>query len=448
MREDFFKPEYLLALPIYLLIILGALFLHEMGHYLAAKAFKMPIKDVVIGRGKLIKSWVNKRGIEWWLHLWPIGAHVHIRDIESRPFYQKAITILAGPAINIAIVPILFFALYVSIGQPSIPNVIVGVEQGLVADEAGLEPGDRITAVNGTRLKNFDEMWRTAYELGATENLYTIQRGNQTFDRKIKPSWTKYQDTKGVPRENARFGIVWTHAPYALNSILAINGQDTKDKEDRVRELLIQNFDKETIITLEGPEDELKPIRILLDGDLNQALLDEEADEYDLVYFGLTKGNLYMKSTIAENAHKAFQYSATLVWSITKLPFQIFPIDKSIIKNRASVTNKDTKIANKIFALIHLFAVTSIVIGLLNLLPLPNLDGGQLIDQLLKLFYGDAITNKFRANVFAATFLLLYASIFIANMDNFYGYIDSRAKKVHEFIDQKILNRDGEQNNG
>ena len=108
-----------------------------------------------------------------------------------------------------------------------------------------------------------------------------------------------------------------------------------------------------------------------------------------------------------------------------------------MIQDEAAVSDPDLKIINLIYAFMHLFAVASIAIGLINLLPFPNLDGGQLIDQILQKVRGEKLTNKFRANVFAGAFLVLYASIFISNMDNFYGYVDFSLKKVHEFIDQK-----------
>lgn len=435
MGEDIFKLEYLFAFSIYILVIFSVLILHEIGHYLAARAFGMTIKDVVVGRGKFLKSWKNKRDIEWRLHLFPISAHVHIDDIEQRPFYQKIITILAGPLINFAVILPLFFSFYLAFGQPSIPNIVVGVEQNLAADKAGIKPGDRFVAVNGIPLSNFDDIWRIAYKRGAVESTYTVQRGEEIFDVAIKPNWAEYEDLSGILRKNARFGVVWEHAAFALDSILSVGGQNVKDDENRARASLIKNFDKSVLIEIEGPEDEVRPIRINLRGEHNQGLLDKDDDFYKAAHFGTTKGNVYMPGTTMENLTKASRYSIGLLKNIAKVPFQIFPIDKSEIQDGAAVTNDETKITNRIYKILHLFAVTSVVIGLINLLPFPSLDGGQLIDQTLRRICGDKLTNKRRANIFAVAFLVLYASIFIANMDNLHGYIDSSIKKVHELVD-------------
>jgi len=442
MNEELFKPEYLLALPVYAFILLSAIFLHEMGHYLAARIFGMPIKSATIGQGRLLKSFKSKSGVDWHFRLWPLSAHVNLEDVESRPFFQKITTILAGPLINFMVVPVLFFAFYCTIGQPSTPNVVVGVEQGLTADQAGIKVGDKIIAVNGIALQNNDDMWRYAYELGASENTYTIKRGDETFDLDMKPTWAEYQDLRGVPRKNARFGIVWQHAPFRLKDIIAVNGIDTGGDIKRTRALLIQHFDQAITINTKAPLDEDIPFRVKLNGAINQGLLDKDSKLYKAVYLGAIDGNIYARANPLENAQKAWRYASKLWINIAKVPFQIFPIDKSMLKDSAAVTSRDTKIINAIYAVMHLFCVASIAIGLINLIPFPKLDGGQCVDQILKKMRGEKLTNKTRGNVFAALLFMLYAGMFVSNMDNFYGFIDSRAKKAHQFIEQKISNTD------
>lgn len=436
MGEEFFKLEYLLAFPAYVLILLAAIVLHEMGHFIAARVFNIPIQDVVIGRGKLLKSRQSKANINWQLRIWPIGAHVHLQDIESRPFHQKIITILAGPLINFVSVPFLFFAFYCAVGQPAVPNRVVAVEEGLPAYEAGIRPGDEFIAVDNIPLTNHDDIWRHVYTRGEVESQFTIKRGEKIFNVSIKPGWVEYQDLRGLQRKNARFGVMWQHAPFSIKSIETINGIDTKDDAELARSLLIENFDKTITINIETPLEKQNPFHVFLKGKLNQDLLDEDEKFYDSVFLGAS-GNTYMQSTLFENAKKAYRYASELFINLAKLPFQIFPIDKTKLQDEAAVYNEDTNIANRLYSLIHLFAVASIAIGLINLLPFPNLDGGQLIDQILKKIRKNDVSNKLRANVFVTAFFVLYASIFIANMDNLYGYIDFSFKKVHEWVDQK-----------
>ncbi len=439
MDDAFFKFEYLLALPAYILILLSAIFLHEMGHFLAARFFKIPIQDVVIGRGKLLKSKITTNNIDWQLRLWPIAAYVHLRDIEMRPFHQKIITILAGPLINFVTIPFLFFAFYCFVGQPAVPNRIVAVEEGLPAYNAGIKPGDEFIAIDDIPLRNHAEIWRHVYSRGEVESMFTIKRGEDVFNVAIKPGWAEYQDFRGVQRENARFGVMWQHAPFSLEAIEAINGIDVTDDQDLARKLFIENFNRPITINVKTPMEKQMPYHVLLNEKLNQDLLDEDSTFYDSVFLGTT-GNIYMQGNLPNNAFKAFHYASELFINILKIPFHIFPIDRTKIRDIAAVSGEDTKIANKIYSLLHLFAVASITIGLINLLPFPSLDGGQLIDQTLLKIHKGNVSNKLRAKVFVITFALLYSSMLVANMDNFYGYIDFSLEKIEEWASDQSEN--------
>ncbi|MEM7651468.1 MAG: site-2 protease family protein [Pseudomonadota bacterium] len=103
---------------------------------------------------------------------------------------------------------------------------------------------------------------------------------------------------------------------------------------------------------------------------------------------------------------------------------------------------------NIFYRYLHLFAVASVIVGLVNLLPLPNLDGGQLLIQSIERARKKPLPRKQKAKIFALAFLCLYLSILFTNLDNMPGYIDSRVKKVHEIIDQNILKKEGEGRNG
>ncbi|MFK7839770.1 MAG: site-2 protease family protein [Bdellovibrionales bacterium] len=444
MSDDLFKLEYLLALPAYFLILLTAIFLHEMGHYIAARLFGVPVKSVTIGQGRSIKSWTTKNNIDWQLKLWPLSAHVHLENLQERHFITKITTILAGPLINFAVIPFIIFIFYCAFGQPTMPNSVVGVEKGLAADKAGIQVGDKVVAFNAIPIHDNRDMWKHAYKKELTErtNILSVKRNDQTLNIPIQPTWIEYNDLRGVPRENARYGIVWRHAPYKLKYILNVNGIDTNEDDDKTRELLIQHFDQDITLKMKSPVDQDRPFRIHLKSDINQGLLDQDSDFYKLVHLGAIDGNIYKRHDVLTNAKDALTYSGQLFFNVAKLPFQIFPIDKASLRDGAAVSSKNTKIINKLYKLIHLFCVASIAIGLINLIPFPRLDGGQCVDQILHLLRGESLTNKFRANSFAAILLLLYASVFIANMDNLHGYIDSSLKKVHEFIEQDILNAD------
>lgn len=449
MGGDLFKWEYLIGPPVFLLLLFLAMLLHEMGHFALARMFKMPVKSVVIGRGRTLKYWHDKHDTRWSLRLWPLGAYVQLAGWGEEepgedafvhcPFWQRLTTILAGPFANFFILPFLFFTFYLAVGQPSTPPVLAGVEKGLVSDKAGLKPGDRFVAVDGIPVTNTSDIWRVLYSKEVAQSEILIDRNGQARTFKITPDWIEYHDDHGVPRKNARFGVVWQHAPFKLSAVMSVNGTDTRDDEERTRKLLIQNLDRDVVLGLKGPDGKPGLTKVHLFKQANLGLLDKKSENYTHVFLGATRGNVYLRKSAREQALNALRYSAGLIKKTALIPFQLLPIDSTAIHDENAVTNADTWWLNKLYAVIHLFALTSVAIGLVNLLPFPHLDGGHILVQAIERARKHRLSRKAKAKIFALAFLAFYAAVMISNMDNVPGYIDSRLKKVHEFIKNNTL---------
>lgn len=453
MAWEDFEITYLLAPFVFVFVVFLALLLHEMGHYAAARLFKMPVKSVVIGRGRTLKYWKDKHDTRWSIRLWPLGAYVHLSGIAGEeedaeafarhPFWQRMMTILAGPLANFAVLPFLFFAFYMAVGQPSTPPILTGVEQGLVSDRAGLKPGDRFLSVDGVPMTNTSDIWRVLYAKEVAESEIVIERGGKEIIKTITPDWAEYMDDRGVPRKNARFGVVWQHAPFKLSAITSVNGVNTDEDDKRTRDMLIRNLGRSTVLGIKGPDGEEGLTNVVLSKDANRGLLDEQDEHYEHVFLGASRGNVYLQKPWQDNAHNALRYAGGMIKKVALVPFQLFPIDISAVKDEHAVTNPDTWLTNKFYAILHLFAVTCVVIALVNLLPFPHLDGGHILTQMIERVRGQSLPRKAKAKIFAAAFLGFYLSVMLANMDNVPHYIDSRVKKVHEFINNQIPDEEG-----
>lgn len=443
MDLDFIKIEYILGPIIYILLIYLAVLLHEAGHYIAARIFGMPIKEVVIGRGRTLKWWIGKNSTRFSLRAWPAGAYVHLLGAEEgdhsrayalQPYWKRTVTTLAGPFINFAILPLIFLSFYLVFGQPSAPPVLVGVEKGLAADKAGFEPGDRFLTVNGIPLTNYIDVQRHAYTLGPVEATYTIERDGVEKEITFTPGWTSYEDKDGIKRENTRFGVTWQHRPFALSAVKRVDGVDVSDDEDLAREMLNRNMDRDVIVYLQGPLKDPHPFKVRLSSAANPHFNDEDHKYYELIFLGQRAGNMYLEQPVRKYIAEAFYKSAHLIQTIAVLPFQLLPIDKYALKDSHSVIHIDTRWLNRFYELLYLFATASVAVGLINLLPLPGLDGGQFLIQTLERIKKNKLTRKTKARIFGLAFFILYLSVMFANLDNLPGYIDSRAKKVQEFI--------------
>lgn len=181
------------------ILLFGLLILvHEFGHYLTARIFKVTINEFSIGMGpKLISKKSKKTGIAYSLRLLPIGGFVSMagEDEESddenafskKPVWQRIIISVAGSLSNILIGFLVMFILVST--MPRIPSTVINdFAENSVSDSYGLMPGDRITEVAGHKVHIANEM------------VYFISRyGAEPVDVKV------VRDGKELVLENVKF---------------------------------------------------------------------------------------------------------------------------------------------------------------------------------------------------------------------------------------------------
>lgn len=173
-----FLPEFLRT-PVAFVIVLGVLvFIHELGHYLVARWVGVHVEAFSIGFGQALATWKDRRGTVWRLAWIPLGGYVKLHGQESpekleaealaeripgRTFHEKpvgarAAVVVAGPLANFLLAVVLFTGLFVAAGRPVIAPVVNEVVAGSAAAAAGLKPGDRIVAIAGQPVRQFEDL--------------------------------------------------------------------------------------------------------------------------------------------------------------------------------------------------------------------------------------------------------------------------------------------------
>ena len=162
------------------LVVLGVLvFIHEMGHYLAARWRGIHVEAFSIGFGTPFARWTDRVGTEWRLCWLPLGGYVKLhgqerpedvapevraawqsgRTFHEKPVLSRAIVVAAGPIANFLLAAVLFSIMFGVQGEPGDP-VVQQVMAGSAAQSAGLQPGDRIVEINSRKIDNFEDIVR------------------------------------------------------------------------------------------------------------------------------------------------------------------------------------------------------------------------------------------------------------------------------------------------
>jgi membrane-associated protease RseP (regulator of RpoE activity) len=157
------------------LALVFMIFMHELGHYVTAKAAGMKVTEFFIGFGP--RLWSFRRGeTEYGLKAIPAGAYVKVigmsnleevapedepRTYRQQPYWRRLSVAVAGSTMHFLMALVLIFVVLVGFGipQPDSDNWSVGaLTERSPAEEAGIELGDRIVAVDGRRFANFEEL--------------------------------------------------------------------------------------------------------------------------------------------------------------------------------------------------------------------------------------------------------------------------------------------------
>ena len=334
-------------------VVLGVLvFVHELGHYLAARWRGVHVETFSIGFGRALASWRDRHGTVWKLAWLPLGGYVKLhgqerpedvseevragwlagRTFHEKPVLSRAIVVAAGPAANFLLAAVLFALLFTVVGRPLSLPVIGDVVADGAAAHAGLHAGDRIVAIDGAAIARFEDIQRIVSASPGQNLVLRVLRDGQ---EQIIPVTAGARDA-GQGRRVGVLGVRGGAAEYVkLDPLTAIGAGVT------------QTWDV-TVQTIAG---------------LGQML---------------------------SGARNTDELSGPL--GIARLSGQVAQLG--------------------IASLISFIAVLSVNLGLINLFPIPILDGGHLVFYLLEAVRGRPLPPRVQEYGFRAGFALL-ASLFV-----------------------------------
>ncbi len=203
------------------ILLLGILIaVHEFGHFIAARICGIEVMEFAIGMGPKIFGWTGKSGTKFSLRCIPLGgfcAFYGEDDVEGKSkddpraygkqnVWKRIFTVAMGPMMNFVLALVVAIAVYAFMAMPVYEPVITEIVAESPAAQAGLQPGDVITAVDG---KDVLDGTTTALSAaignieGVQEHRLTVRRGEETFEAVASTYWDEAE-------QKYRIGITFT----------------------------------------------------------------------------------------------------------------------------------------------------------------------------------------------------------------------------------------------
>lgn len=238
----FAVPAVFSGIVTYILPFLGILtvlvFVHEMGHFLVARRNGVRVEVFSIGFGPEIFGWTDRAKTRWKFSLIPLGGYVRMfgdanaasqpagEDVEltaeelavsfhGKRLSQRAWIVAAGPLANFVFAVVLLAGLFATIGQPFTPPVVGDVVPDSAAAKAGILPGDRFVALDGSAIERFEDVQQIIRLNPDRPMEVVVQRDGRDVVLTAVPTLTEQTDNFGNRQKIGLLGVTRSGIEYA-----------------------------------------------------------------------------------------------------------------------------------------------------------------------------------------------------------------------------------------
>ncbi|GAK32799.1 putative zinc metalloprotease [alpha proteobacterium Q-1] len=361
------NPGLIFTIISFLIALTILVFVHEWGHYIVARLFKVRVDVFSIGFGREIYGRTDKNGTRWKFSILPLGGYVKFYgdanqtsqgtpDLDSqmsdeekavcfhyKPVGQRAAIVAAGPVINFLFAILIYFGLFVSIGQPVQPAIIADVQPDMPAQGIGLQAGDKILSVAGHKIEDARALIRTVSLYPEMTVDIVWLRDQDQFSQKVTLAEDVQIDRFGNKYRRGLLGVA-LDAPQSLqrSGVFEAMGEAVSETVTMVRLMLTATG--QVIMGVRSLDDLGGPVKI------------------------------------------------------------------------AKVTGEQASLG--ILAFIQLVALISINLGLVNLFPIPMLDGGHLLFHLFEAIKGSPVSARIQEMGYMAGFALIISLMLFLTLND------------------------------
>ncbi|MDQ3051468.1 MAG: RIP metalloprotease RseP [Bacteroidota bacterium] len=422
--------------------------LHELGHYLAARAFGIRVEKFYL----FFDAWgfklfsFTKGDTEYGIGWLPLGGYVKISgmidesldkdqlagppqpwEFRAKPAWQRLIVMVAGVTMNVILGIIIFSATLLAFKKDYLPNSEVknGIHAYQLGQEIGLQDGDKITAINGKPFERFDDLLSSRVVFGS---VLTVERNGQKVEIIVPDDFYKKISAQGrwnfigsgellyevkmvVDGENAdKAGLA------AGDKILSINGKKINGLNNLQEKLATSKNGEVSLLIRRGDKDLVLPVAVSEKGTIGISFETGSA----------ISPNYKMKKYTAGSA---FAFGSADAW-------EALVSNVKGLKKIFSGEEKATDAVQGPIGIAQIYGGTwdwawfwritgllSMVLAFMNILPIPALDGGHVIFLTIESITRHKFSDKFMERSQVVGMVLLLALMFFAIGNDIWKHI-------------------------
>lgn len=437
-----------------LISIMGAIFaffivvvVHEFGHFIVARWVGIKVIRFAIGFGKPILKYRGKSGVEYAIGYLPLGGYVKMQDTfsaseenvgsagvsyESKSVLARMAVVLAGPIANFMLAWIIFCIVF-CIGVSHVKPIVGAVSPNSVANQAGLKSGDRIVTVKTWPIQSWQQVAMSFIEnVGNPKAVpVTVMRGDSVKPIVVQldlqhwrfdPMRPDLLDSLGLtpffPPIPPVIAFVVPHSPAEKGGLMpkdvitAVNQSPISDWQTFVK--LIEKYPNQPVTIHIERHGVAKTISLVV-GEKNR-----------MGFLGVQSSPIHIPKSL--KSMERYAWYATPVVALTEIArwtsFQLIVL-KQMIMGRISSKAMGGPVSifqtageaslQGLVAYLQFIALISVVLGVLNLLPIPGLDGGHFVFCLIEGVIGRPLPVRVQImlinmGVLMLILLMLYAT--------------------------------------
>jgi len=443
----------------FLFVLTIVVFFHELGHFLVARWAGVRVLTFSLGFGPELLGFTDRKGTRWKVSAVPLGGYVKFFGDENEAsapsaaslsemsaeeravsfHHQKvlprAAIVAAGPIANFLLAIVIFAGLALAFGKQVIVPRIGEVVPGTSAAAAGFQPGDVIVSVDGSPIESFGDVAQTIAINAGHPLVFAIDRSGTPVTVTATPTQRSERDRFGNVQRIGTLDISGPIMPARVvaiqpNSAAAAAGFESGDRVRAINGKPVTSFVELRDIVAASPDKALE-----FDVDRDGRMIELHAtptghDEKDKNGASKRVGQLGIQGGYEPSDTRAVHYG--LIGAVESGAKETwFVVDRTLAfiggvfvgREDADQLGGPIRIAQisgqvatmGLDALIHLAAVLSVSIGMLNLFPVPLLDGGHLLFYAFEAAMGRPLSERaqevgYRIGLALVLMLMIFAT--------------------------------------